>query len=103
MDSGNVSGTARDLGIAASALARWKKQYEEDKERAFPGRGNPRDAELTELKRENARIAVFQRLIVEGVKKPSVSVRICQAQSMRPDRPLQSVKGCSRSYCTCVW
>ena len=56
IDSGNVSGTARDLGIAASALARWKKQYEEEKERAFPGRGNPRDAELTELKRENARL-----------------------------------------------
>ena len=67
IDSGNVSGTARDLGIAASALARWKKQYEEEKERAFPGRGNPRDAELTELKRENARLRHERDILKKAV------------------------------------
>ena len=65
--NGNVSGTARDLGIAASALARWKKQYEEEKDRAFPGRGNPRDAELAELKRENARLRQERDILKKAV------------------------------------
>ena len=40
-DSGNESSIVRNLGIAASALGRRKKQYEVEKDRAFPGRGNP--------------------------------------------------------------
>jgi len=48
INSGNVSAAARDLGItasalgiAASALARWKKQYEEEKGRASTERCAP--------------------------------------------------------------
>lgn len=67
IDSGNVSGTARDLGIASSALGRWKKQYEEEKDRAFPGRGNPRDAELTQLRRENARLRQERDILKKAV------------------------------------
>jgi len=48
-----VSGTAKDLGITENMLGRWKKQYLEDREHAFPGKGRmkPEDAELHQLRR----------------------------------------------------
>jgi transposase len=42
----------RDLGIGSGQVYRWKKQFAEDGERAFPGNGKPRDVELTELRKE---------------------------------------------------
>jgi transposase len=49
---------ARDLGVSANTLAAWKREYLEDREQAFPGNGRqkPDDAELTRLRRENARL-----------------------------------------------
>jgi transposase len=48
--------TARDLGITENMLSRWKKEYLEDQEHAFPGKGRmkPEDAELFQLKRRVA-------------------------------------------------
>jgi len=48
--------TARDLGITENMLQRWKKEYLEDREHAFPGQGRmkPEDAELFQLKRRVA-------------------------------------------------
>jgi len=45
--------TAKDLGITENMLGRWKKEYLEDREHAFPGKGQmkPEDAELRQLKR----------------------------------------------------
>lgn len=53
-----VSQVARDLGVGATVLRRWRVQYEADREHAFggPGRMSPRDAELVGLKRELARV-----------------------------------------------
>ena len=51
--SGNTSQTARELGINAGMIRRWKKRIDEDGKRAFPGHGNPRDEELARLRREN--------------------------------------------------
>lgn len=48
----SVAQAARDLGIAANQLHRWKRQAESDGARAFPGHGNDRDAELASLRRE---------------------------------------------------
>ena len=36
-----IAGTARDLGITENMLTRWKKEYLEDQENAFPGQGRP--------------------------------------------------------------
>ena len=49
---------ARELGIPANTLAMWKRAYLKDPEHSFPGNGNqkPDDAELTRLRRENARL-----------------------------------------------
>ncbi|MGH8865377.1 MAG: transposase [Burkholderiales bacterium] len=49
---------ARELGISINTLAGWKRAFQEDPEHSFPGNGKqkPDDAELTRLKRENARL-----------------------------------------------
>jgi transposase len=45
---------ARDLGISANLLARWKQQLEEEGKAAFPGQGHlkPEDEERRRLERE---------------------------------------------------
>jgi len=57
-ERGNVSAVARNLGIEANMLHRWKKELAEDSEHAFPGFGRlkPPDEELRRLNRENKRI-----------------------------------------------
>ena len=47
-----ITGTAKDLGIATSALHRWKDEYARHGTQAFGGQGNARDAELMALRRE---------------------------------------------------
>ena len=49
---------AAELGISANTLASWKKAFGDDPEHSFPGHGKqkPDDAELTRLRRENARL-----------------------------------------------
>ena len=54
--SGNVARTARDLGLTAKLLHRWKRELRDDGHRAFPGNGSPRDEELARLRRENKRL-----------------------------------------------
>ncbi len=51
-DLGNATQAARDLGISANMIHRWRRQIREDGARAFPGNGSPRDEELARLKRE---------------------------------------------------
>jgi len=52
----SVAEVARNLGITDNQLYWWKRQYQEDPENAFPGKGNlkPADAELRRLQRELA-------------------------------------------------
>ncbi len=54
--SGNMSQTARDLGIRAEMIRRWRLQFNDHGQRAFPGHGSPRDVELANLRRENKRL-----------------------------------------------
>jgi transposase len=53
-----VAQVARELGISASVLRRWKQRFEEDPAEAFPGNGRMRseDEELKRLRREVARL-----------------------------------------------
>jgi transposase len=46
---------ARDLGISDSALSKWCKEFEEQRQEAFPGKGHQTGAEeeIRLLKREN--------------------------------------------------
>ncbi len=50
--SGNLAQTARDLDIKPGLLYRWRREYQSDGRRAFPGNGSPRDEELVQLRRE---------------------------------------------------
>ena len=49
----SVAQTARDLGIAENVLHRWKKELSQHGAKAFPGHGQPIEAELARLRREN--------------------------------------------------
>ncbi len=55
-DGRKVAEVARELGINANQLHRWKRQLAEDGEIAFPGKGwlTPEQEELRRLRRENA-------------------------------------------------
>jgi transposase len=65
--SGNLSRTARELDIAVSMLRRWKKQLEENEEQAFPGKGNPRDEELAQLRRKLRRLEEENAILKKAV------------------------------------
>lgn len=50
----SVAEVSRNLGVHENLIHKWKKQYIEDTEQAFPGKGHlrPRDEEFRCLKRE---------------------------------------------------
>ncbi len=54
-ERGNISVVAKDLGINANVLYRWKRELAEDPEHSFPGIGRLKepDEELRRLTREN--------------------------------------------------
>ena len=53
-----VRSVARDLSIDANTLYHWKREYLNEAEETFPGKGNLRseDEELRALKRRNAEL-----------------------------------------------
>lgn len=60
----SVAQAARDLGIRPGLLGRWKQEYEQERENAFPGKGNlkPED-ELRQLRKENARLRMERDIL----------------------------------------
>ena len=54
-ENGNKIGREieQDLGIGKGVIYRWKRELSEENIRAFPGHGNPRDEELSRLRKEN--------------------------------------------------
>ena len=59
--------TARDLGINTNLIHKWRARLEQDRERAFPGQGNPRDEELARLERENKRLQEENAILKKAV------------------------------------
>jgi transposase len=61
----SISKVARDLGIRDTMLGRWKKDWEQDCEVAFPGKGHlkPEEAELRRLRRENERLRMERDIL----------------------------------------
>lgn len=68
-ERGNVTQTARDLGINDTILFRWKRRLANTpgNEQAFPGNGNPRDAEMARLQRELARVKEENAILKKAV------------------------------------
>jgi transposase len=47
---------AADLGIGANILGRWRRELRQAPKQAFVGNGRPRDEEMSQLRRELARV-----------------------------------------------
>jgi transposase len=56
---------ARDLGIHINVLRNWVREQRADPTHAFPGNGQqkPEDAEITQLKREVARLKMERDIL----------------------------------------
>ena len=52
----SVSQIASELGIGATVLGRWRREMRQAQTQAFPGHGRPREEELSQLRRELARV-----------------------------------------------
>jgi len=52
----SVAQVARELGIGANLLGRWRRELHADGKKAFQGSGVARDEEVARLKRELARV-----------------------------------------------
>jgi transposase len=59
----------RDLGIGQGVISRWKRELQQDKEQAFPGKGNlkPQDEKLRRLERENDRLRRERDILKKAV------------------------------------
>ena len=66
-ERGNIAQTARDLGNSDNTLQGWKLQLDKTPDNPFPGNGNPRDPELTQLQRENARLREENEILKKAV------------------------------------
>jgi transposase len=51
-----VSQVAAELGIGANVLGRWRRELRRQPQQAFVGNGRSRDEELSQLRRELARV-----------------------------------------------
>lgn len=60
-----VSEAARNIGIHHSSLRRWKKEFESNGNRAFPGKGNlsPEKEELFQLRKEVKRLRMERDIL----------------------------------------
>ena len=61
LESGKTTNEiADDLGISSGNLTRWKREYREDAENAFPGKGRmkPEEEELRRVKKQLARVTM---------------------------------------------
>ena len=71
-----VREVARDLGIHENMLSRWKKEYLQDKEHSFPGKGHmkPHEEEIFKLKRKIADLeedrAILKKALAIFSKRP---------------------------------
>ena len=77
LDGGRpVREVARDLGIHENMLSRWKKEYLQDKEHSFPGKGHmkPHEEELFKLKKKIADLeedrAILKKALAIFSKRP---------------------------------
>jgi transposase len=66
-ERGNVSATARDLGVSENTLQNWTKQLQQTPENPFPGNGNPRDKEFAQLQRELRRLKEENEILKKAV------------------------------------
>lgn len=62
----SVSQIAAELGIGATVLGRWRREVRRTPAQAFPGHGRPREEELSQLRRELARVTKERDVLREA-------------------------------------
>jgi transposase len=64
-----VSETARNLGINAHMLGRWKREVEAQQSAAFPGNGrvSPAQEELQRLREDNKRLRMERDILTKAL------------------------------------
>jgi transposase len=69
LESSNKPATtiAIELGIPRDALSRWKRELNEENVVAFPGHGNPRDEELSRLRKECADLKMERDILKKAL------------------------------------
>lgn len=65
----SATAVARDLGIAAGLLNRWRREEEAEGNgrKAFTGQGVPRDEEVARLRRENEDLREANEILKKAV------------------------------------
>ena len=56
-----------ELGIGQGTIYRWRQQLAEEGALAFPGHGNDRDKELSQLRRENAELREEREILRKAI------------------------------------
>lgn len=62
-----ASDVARALGVRPDMVSRWKREYEDNKLKPFPGQGNSRDEEVARLKKENAELKMERDILKKAM------------------------------------
>jgi transposase len=64
-----LADVAKSLGVHENLLHKWKRQYEEDPQGSFPGKGRikPQDEELKRLQRENANLREEREILKKAL------------------------------------
>jgi transposase len=64
-----TSEVAKDLGINPNVIYRWLKQYNEDSENSFPGKGHqkPAEEELRKLKKQLADVTEERDILKKAI------------------------------------
>ncbi len=58
---------ARDLGINASLLTKWKSQLQTNPDNAFTGKGTPEQEEIKRLKKELYEVTMQREILKKAV------------------------------------
>ena len=76
-----ISKTARDLNISKSALYRWRREYGENPEFAFPGKGKmtDKDAEIARLKRALKEAQMEAEILKKSDPMPASTLSFAKA------------------------
>ena len=62
-----VNEVARDLGIPVSTIHTWIRQKGKYKDNIFPGKGNPRDKEIYDLKKQLADVKMERDILKKAI------------------------------------
>ena len=65
----SLAQVARDLSIRADMLRRWRRQFEQDPEQAFPGVGQrkARDEEMWQMRRKVERVTAERDILKKAL------------------------------------